>query len=778
MGGQYPDDSISLKRAFEEFRSGRLEDAQRSCAEMIERKPQFADAHHLLGLVYNKCGDDAKAIEHLETARRMAPAKVSVYGNLGKTFAGMGRFEEAKKSYLRAIELKPDSAELCNDLGGVLSRLKENSEALKAYRAALKLRPNFAPALNNIGVIYLDEGEYENAIGEFEKALEIDSRYFHARLNIGDALMKWGKLDEAIASYREAARIHPEEAETYNKIGHVYLEKGDLSEAGVAYQEALKMDSSFAFGYNNLGIVMQEMGRFPEAVECFVKAIELSPKYASAFYNLGSVYFQTGALEKSIDAYKTAVKESPESEIFQASLLDVLINVCAWDEARELGEKVDAATAAAIKEGRRTGENPFMNLYRHANPKLNFDVAESWAREISEKARKSGALEFSHAKSRRNEKIRLGYLSRDFREHPMSHLIAGVFEEHDAGNFEVFGYSYGPEDTGNYRKRIAQCCSQFRDIETLNNRAAAQRIFDDRIDILVDLQLHMPMNRMGVFALRPAPIQVSYLGFAGTSGVDFINYVIADKIVTPLEEAHCFSEKLVFMPDTYMPSDRRQPVSNEVFERKSLNLPEEDFVYCSFNRPVKIDPSIFDAWMRILKRVPRSVLWLIAFNELAKKNLMKETELRGVSVDRVRFAERLPIGRHIKRISLADLALDTMVCSGGTTTVDTLRGGVPVLAVRGGNFISRMSTSLLNAFGLPELVVENLDEYVERAVELAHSPGKLKEIKRSIEKNRVHAPLFDTVRYTRNLERGYRIMWERLQRGESPAAIDLGMSWT
>ena len=602
MGGQYPDDSISLKRAFEEFRSGRLEDAQRSCAEMIERKPQFADAHHLLGLVYNKCGDDAKAIEHLETARRMAPAKVSVYGNLGKTFAGMGRFEEAKKSYLRAIELKPDSAELCNDLGGVLSRLKENSEALKAYREALKLRPNFAPALNNIGVIYLDEGEYENAIGEFEKALEIDSRYFHARLNIGDALMKWGKLDEAIVSYREAARIHPEEAETYNKIGHVYLEKGDLSEAGAAYQEAVKMDSSFAFGYNNLGIVLQEMGRLPQAVECFVKAIGLSPRYAGAFYNLGCVYFHAGELEKSIDAYQTALKESPDSEDIQASLLDVLINVCAWDEARELDAKVDSATAAAIEEGRRPGENPFMNLYRHANPKLNLEVAKLWARYVSEKTKKTGALEFSQPKSRRNEKIRLGYLSRDFREHPTSHLIAGVFEEHDAGSFEVFGYSYGPEDTGNYRKRIARCCFQFRDIETMSNRETAQRIFADRIDILVDLQVHMPMNRLGIFALRPAPIQVSYLGFAGTAGADFIDYIIGDKIVTPPEEADCYSEKVVFMPDTYMPSDRRQPLSTEVFERKSLNLPEEDFVYCSFNRPLKIDPLIFDAWMRIPKK--------------------------------------------------------------------------------------------------------------------------------------------------------------------------------
>ena len=773
MGGQYPDGSDSLRQAFEDYRSGRLKDAQRACAEMIEREPRFADAHHLLGLVYHKCGSDAEAVEHLKTASRMAPAKASVHGNLGKTFAGMGRFEEAKKSYLRAVEIKPDSAELNNDLGGVLSRLKENSEALKAYRAALKIRPNFAPALNNIGVIYLDEGEYEKAIREFEKALNIDSRYFHARLNLGNALVECGKLDEAIISYREAARIKPEEAETYNKIGHAYLEKGDLREAGAAYQEALKMNPSFAFGYNNLGIVLREMGRLPQAVGCFVKAIGLSPGYASAFHNLGSVYFQTGELEKSIEAHKTAVKESPDSEIFQASLLNVLINVCAWDEARELSEKVDSATAAAIEEGRRTGENPFMNLYRHANPKLNLEVAKTWARHVSEKTTKSGAMVFSHDRRRRNEKIRLGYLSRDFREHPLSHLMAGVFEEHDAGSFEVFGYSYGPEDTGNYRKRIAQCCCQFRDIETVNNREAAQRIFDDRIDILVDLQLHMPMNRMGILALRPAPIQVGYLGYAGPTGADFIDYLIGDRIVTPLEEAGCYGEKLVLMPDTFMPSDRRQPVSNEVFERRSLNLPEEDFVYCSFNRPVKIDPLIFDVWMRILKRVPRSVLWLIPFNKLAKKNLLKETEIRGVNADRIRFADRLPVGRHIKRISLADLALDTMVYNGGTTTIDMLRGGVPVLTVRGGNFITRMSTSLLNAVGLPELVVSDLDEYVERAVGLAQDRRELEEIKERLKQYKMSQPLFDTRRYTRHLERAYRLKWERYLRGEAPDAIDL-----
>ena len=729
MGGQYPDGSDSLRKAFEDYLSGRLKDAQRACAEIIVRKPRFADAHHLLGLIHYRSGNDKMAIEHLEMACRISPAKAAFYGNLGKTYVAMGRFEEAKESYLRAVELAPNSAELHNDLGGVFSRLKENSKALTAYRTALKIKPNFPPALSNIGVIYLDDGECEKAIGEFGKALSIDGRYFHAHLNLGNALVECGKLDEAINSYREAASINPQDAETYNKIGHAYLEKGDLPEAGAAYQEAVKMDSSFAFGYNNLGIVLQEMGRLPQAVECFVKAIGLSPRYAGAFYNLGCVYFHTGELEKSIDAYQTALKESPDSEDIQASLLDVLINVCAWEEARELGEKVDSATAAAIEEGRRPGENPFMNLYRHANPKLNLEVAKLWARYVSEKTKKPGALEFSQPKSRRNKKIRLGYLSRDFREHPTSHLIAGVFEEHDARSFEVFGYSYGPEDIGNYRKRIARCCFQFRDIETLTNREAAQRIFEDRIDILVDLQLHMPMNRMGILALRPAPIQVSYLGFAGTAGADFIDYIIGDKIVTPPEEADCYSEKVVFMPDTYMPSDRRQPLSTEVFERKSLNLPEEDFVYCSFNRPLKIDPLIFDAWMRILKRVPRSVLWLIAFNELAKKNLLKETELRGVNADRIRFGDRLPIGRHIKRISLADLALDTMVCSGGTTTVDTLRGGVPVLAVRGGNFISRMSTSLLNAIGLPELVVRNLDEYVERAVKYANSPEELREVK-------------------------------------------------
>ena len=705
MGGRSSDDSNALRKAFEDFRSGRLKDAQRTCVEIIKRKPCFADAHHLLGLVYHKSGNDKKA--------------------------------------------------------------------LKAYRTALKIKPNFASALNNIGVIYLDDGEYEKAIREFEKALNTDRRYFHARLNLGNALMELGKLDEAIISYREAARIDPQNAETHNKIGHACFKKGDLREAGAAYRKALNVEPSYAFGFNNLGIVLQEMGRFPQAVECFRKAIELCPRYAGAFYNLGSVYFQTGELEKAIDAYKTALKESPESELFQASLLDVLINVCAWDRVRELGERVDSATAAAIEEGRRTGENPFMNLYRHANPELNLEVAISWARHISEKAAKSGALVFSHAERRVNEKIRLGYLSRDFREHPLSHLMAGVFEEHDARNFEILGYSYGPEDTGNYRKRIAQCCCQFRDIETLSNREVTQRIFDDRIDILVDLQVHMPMNRLGIFALRPAPIQVSYLGFAGTSGADFIDYVIGDKIVTPLEEAHCFSEKLVFMPDTYMPSDRRQPISNEVFERKSLNLPEEDFVYCSFNRPVKIDPSIFDAWMRILKRVPRSVLWLIAFNELAKKNLMKETELRGVNADRVRFADRLPVARHIKRISVADLALDTMVCSGGTTTIDTLRGGVPVLAMRGGNFLTRMSASLLNAVGLPELVVNDLEEYVERAVRLALDRRELEEIKVRLEEYRMSKPLFDTPGYTRYLERGYRLMWKRYLRGNAPAAIDL-----
>ena len=339
-------------------------------------------------------------------------------------------------------------------------------------------------------------------------------------------------------------------------------------------------------------------------------------------------------------------------------------------------------------------------------------------------------------------KIVIGYLSNDFRNHATAHLMLSLFGLHNRDEFEIFCYSYGKDDGSYYRARIQHDCDKFVDISTLSYEAAARCIYEDQVDILVDLKGYTRGNRFDICALRPAPIQVSYLGFPGTTGADFIDYIITDKIVTPKDHNPYYSEKFVYMPHCYQVNDNTQSISNKNWTKVDFGLPESCFVFCSFNQPYKIDPVLFGIWMRILRQVPEAVLWLIVENKIAEDNLRREAEARGVQSERLIFAKRLPKDEHLSRLKFADLALDTRIYNGHTTTSDALWAGVPVITLQGSHFASRVSSSILSAIGIPDLITYSLEEYEALAIRLAHNPAELKEIRQRSAKNRLDMPLF------------------------------------
>jgi predicted O-linked N-acetylglucosamine transferase (SPINDLY family) len=558
----------------------------------------------------------------------------------------------------------------------------------------------------------------------------------------------------------------------YNK-GNLLRDQGKTDEAIACYQKALKLNPNYAEAYNNMGNMLRDQGRIREAMESYTKAIQIAPKYVQAYNNMGIALEDQSRVEDAILCYREALKIAPDYEQAYSNLVPQLQQICDWREYKEFTRKLDELTDAALRSGKRAIEDPFTNLTRHEDPARNLAVAKSWVRDIV-KPLAGLNMNFSFEQRKSKTKITLGYISKDFRNHPVAHLMLALFGLHNRDEFEVFCYSYGTDDGSEYRERIKQDSDKFVDIHHLGYADAAKCIYADKVDILIDLMGFTGGSRLGIPALRPAPIQANYLGFPGTVGADFFDYIITDRIVTPESHSIYYTEKFVCLPDCFQINDNTQMISDKDWRSADAGLPENGFVFCSFNQPYKIEPVMFNVWMNILRRVPESVLWLSKSSETVQRNLRREAQAAGIAPERLVFAEKLPSkADHLARHRLAGIALDTRIYNGHTTTSDALWSGVPVITLQGGHYASRASSSILNAVGLPELIAHSLEEYEYLAARLATHPDALREIRLKLAKHRVTKPLFNTLRFIRNIEKAYSEMWKRFAKGEKPEPIEV-----
>ncbi|MGD9120638.1 MAG: hypothetical protein PVG59_08145, partial [Desulfobacterales bacterium] len=491
--------------------------------------------------------------------------------------------------------------------------------------------------------------------------------------------------------------------------------------------------------YNFMGITLADMGRRRAAIDCFQKAITINPGYTETYSYL----------------------------IYQ------LQYICDWDWLEAYSQRLDQTVCQTVFSDPVMSEPPFIRMARDSDLSQQLINARAWCRKIVQPLQNL-RLPFSfEGRRQKTGKICIGYLSCDFHDHATAHLMMRVFGLHNREKFKINCYSYGPDDHSDYRKHIRTQSDQFNDIRKLPYVDAAKRIFADKIDILVDLKGHTQGARLGILACRPAPIQVHYLGYPGTTGADFIDYLISDRIVTPLEHAPFYSEKLVFLPHSYQVNDHHQEIASRVRPKEQLGLPPKSFVFSSFNLPYKIDPLMFDCWMRILHQVPNSVLWLFNGGTPTTQNLEQEAKGRGIDPRRLVFAGKLPKAEHLARLQLADLSLDTRIVNGHTTTSDSLWAGVPVITLLGGHFASRVSASLLTAIGLTDLIVTKIDDYERLAVRLANHPAELQKIKAKLCLNRLTEPLFDTPLFVNNLEATYEKMWRIFKAGQAPQQFEV-----
>ena len=657
-------------------------------------------------------------------------------------------------------------------------RFKESAEI---YKKILSRQPNHADALHLLGFLTHQTGNDELAEKLIRRAIQVNPNASFYYKNLGLVLKARNHLNEAADFFRKALAIQPNDPGAYYNLGIVYQILNQATEAISNYQKAIQFKPDYALAYQNLGSVLVESNRLDEAVPFYQKSIALSPNSAEAHNNLGIVLGELGQYDKAISHCLKALDLRPGFPQAYSSLFSIAQYICDWKLTASLADTLDALTRQALDKGRKPAEQPFLSLKRNSDALLNLSIARVWSAGILRRLEHPEAepplqrkkflqSENVHTKIK-GSKIRIGYLSNNFRNHANAHLILSLFGLHNRDLFKVFCYSYGQDDGSIYRQKIENDCDSFVDLFARDYKQSYDIIKSDGIDILVDLIGYTRGNRIGICARRPAPIQVRYLGFPGTTGASFFDYLVTDRIMTPPDQAAHYSEHFVYMPHCYQINDFKQPIANKHWKKKELGLPENRFVFCSFNQAYKIEAQMFDCWMRIIGRVPGSVLWLLPGNKMAERNLKKEAAARGIAPERIIFAQILPKPEHLARLRHADLALDTRLVSGHITTSDALWAGVPVITLMGNHFVSRAPSSILTALGLPELITHSLEEYETLAVKLACETNLLKPIRQKLKKNRKTEPLFDTPRFVANLEKAYQTMVERLRSGETPRQI-------
>jgi len=735
----------------------KLNDANKA----LSIKPDSADGYYNMGIALQGQNKLEEAIEAYNKALSIKPDTADAYYNMGIALQGQNKLEEAIEAYNKALSFKHDYADAFINMGAALLEQNKLEEAIEAYNKALAIKPDYAEANYNMGNVLQKQSKLEEAIEAYKKALSIKPDYAAAYDNMGSVLKDQGKLEEAIEAYNKALAIKPNSSEAYNNMGNALKEQNKLEEAIEAYNKALSIKPNSSEAYNNMGNSLVEQGKLEEAIEAYNKALAIKPDDASFYNNIGIALSKQGKLEDAIEAYSKALDINSNHEAARTQKLYQQAHICNW---AGIAKDCNLIPKLGISE-------------KHVQPFMLFSLEDAPDRhlirsEIYAKANyPQKTLPPKARPSKRPKRIRIGYFSSDFKEHPVAYLIAKVLEKHNRDQFEIFGYFLYCDKKSEMRQRLENSFDSFADVQSMSDKDIALQARQDEIDIAVDLNGYTTDARTGIFAYRAAPIQINYLGFPGTLGADFIDYIVADRSLIPVENQKYFKEKKLYLPNSYLPTDNSRELSKKKITRSKMGLPDDAFVFCCFNNNYKISPNEFDIWMRLLTKVPNSVLWLRQSNQLSNINMKNEAQKCKIDPSRLVFADKVPIDEHLARQKLADLFVDTFSFNAHTTAADALWAGLPVVTKVGLGFAARVAGSLLNAVGLPELVTETEQDYEALILELATNPSKLGKIKKKLAINRLTQPLFDTELYTKHLEIGYLEAYERYFEGNLPETI-------
>lgn len=688
--------------------------------------------------------------------------------NLDQALAALrqGQLDKAESLYKMLLQQQPDHPDALNLLGVVRAQCNDLAGAAELISRATKLAPDNTSAHSNLGNVLKALGKSDQALESYDRALRQDPKDAETLNNRGALLDEMGRVQEALESYDQALVLAPQFVQALFNYGNTLLRLNRYEQALQAFDKALAIQPQLPEVWANRGNVLEALERPEDALKSYTRALVIRPDFAGVLNNRGGLLRKLGAHEKSTTDYEKLIAVDPDFEYARGNKFYSSLLACNWHSFAADRENL----FAAVRCGRRaTIPFPFLLVSESGTDQLTCNrtyVAHKYPQHETS---------LWNGECYRHDKIRIAYLSADFHRHATAYLMAELFEKHDNTAFEVSAWSFGSNTRDDMRARLCKSFGQFNDVRAMTDGEAAVKIRKGEIDIAVDLKGFTDGCRTDILARRPAPVQVNYLGYPGSMGANYIDYLVADSIVIPPGHEKFYQEKIVRLPNCYQVNDSKRAISSVTPSRAEVGLPVSGFVFCCFNSNVKINPGIFGIWMRLLKGINGSVLWLLDDNHAARCNLRSEAHARGVSADRLVFAPRIALPDHLARHRLADLFLDTLPCNAHTTTSDALWAGLPVLTCMGDTFAGRVAGSLLRAAGLPELITHSLSDYEALALQLATDPDKLQTLKTKLERNRRTCALFDTDRFRRHIEAAYITMHERQQRGELPAAFDVAV---
>ena len=753
-----------LQAALKSIHAGQLPQADALCREVLAREPRNFNALQLLGHVALQRADYAAAVNWLSAARTVNGASAPLWSNLAVALLALRRPAEALAHCDAAIALNPRLPEALCNRGHALVALMRLEEGLRCYERCLELSADFYDALEGQTQALLRLNRLDEALAGADRALAAapGPRAWSLR---GAVLLKARRAAEALAAFDRALALAPASPEYHNNRGTALRDLKRHPEALQAYETAVRLRPAFAEVWCNVANLSLDAGKYEEAIGRCDEALRIQPGSLEALNIRGTALRVLKRYAEAAVAYERILSVEPFYGQTQSHLLAVRASLCDWTDYGALAESIVTRVDAGVN-----ASAPHAFLWVCGSAASQLRCARRFSADEFPKATPQWRGEPYH-----HERLRVAYLSADFTDHPVAHLIAGVLERHDRERFETFGVSlYRDPAAGPMQARMQRAFDHFEDCSAATDAQVARWLREREIDIAVDLTGHTRGGRLGVLAHRPAPLQVNYLGFAGTSGADYMDYLIGDHVTIPPGKERWFSEQVVRLPQCFLPNDDTQSVAAATPGRSELGLPEAGFVFCAFNNAYKINPTMFDIWMRLLRETPAGVLWLRGGEPAQRANLLRAASARGVEAERLVFASRMErMAAHLARYRAADLFLDTLPYGAHATARDALWAGLPVLTCSGDSFAGRVASSLLTGLGLPDLITADLDEYAQRALMLAHSPATLAKLRARLADESARMSVFTTDAHRRHLESAYFTMHSLHRGGTAPRAFDV-----
>jgi protein O-GlcNAc transferase len=730
--------------------------------ELLKMHPDHVGALLNRGIAMRLLGRVDQSISSFQSALAIDPNNSDVHFHRGLSLNFLACPREALDSFDYALKLNPNFHEAALYRGRTLKALGRLDDALAAFDALLKSNPNNLAALNDRGGALQALHRHEEAIAAFDFVLSIDPHLTFVLYNRAVSLRAIRSFDEAIKSLDHIIASDPTVVDAYICKGNVFRDQARPFDAVKCFEMALSLDPHNVDVHVSLGNILWDLQRLTGALECYDNGLRIQPGHADALNNRGNVLRKLKRLEEALDSFELCLESNPDHPYAFSGLADTALHLSDWKRTELLRSEVITRVAE-----RKSVLAPLTFLGYCSDPDLQLRCANNYVHDkilVRPQPLWNGQI-YNHSK------IRLAYISSDFCRHATSFLIAELIERHDRDSFETIGVSFGVNDNSDLRRRLVNAFDHFIDVNLESDQTVAELLRSREIDIVVDLKGHTQDSRPVIFGYRPAPVQVNYLGYPGTTGYDCMDYIIADEIVLPFDQQPFFSEKIVHLPNCYQATDTTRNISANKLTRRDVGLPADGFVFCCFNHNWKITPQIFEIWMRLLHNVPQSVLWLIEDNSGARMNICDAAARQGINPKRLIFSAKIKMEDHLERHNLADLFLDTLPINAHTTASDALWAGLPILTCRGNAFAARVAASLLCAIDLPELVTDSLEQYEAAAMNLAMFPERLQRVRDKLRRRKRSAPLFDIARFRQHIEAAYRTMSEIAKRGEKPRSF-------